>query len=236
MFPFFRSKASVRAAIQAIRQQGDFLPSIFPYRGEAWGTWSQVTYLNQRHFASAIGILLLVLVFLVIRYRAAAAKRAKARSPAPGPSRSQTNRLTEVCADYRLTEDTPENVSKPRGDFAFERGRRQITKTGSKSLLPAGESVDTESMPVTVNPAATEAVQNHKQDTCRGSRRTDWNQITRSRFCATLPPFYFLRRAAWSAADVEQRRVYCAAAVLGVLFLLFPLRRQMLALGGPTQA
>ena len=44
-----------------------------------WGTWSQVTYLNQRHFASAIGILLLVLVFLVIRYRAVAAKRAEAR-------------------------------------------------------------------------------------------------------------------------------------------------------------
>ena len=33
-----------------------------------------MTYLNQRHFASAIGILLLVLVFLVIRYRAVAAK------------------------------------------------------------------------------------------------------------------------------------------------------------------
>ena len=40
--------------------------------------WSQVTYLNQRHFASAIGIILLVLVFLVIRYRAVAAKRAEA--------------------------------------------------------------------------------------------------------------------------------------------------------------
>ena len=39
-----------------------------------------MTYLNQRHFASAIGILLLVLVFLVIRYRAVAAKRAEARA------------------------------------------------------------------------------------------------------------------------------------------------------------
>src|SRR6476661_9102596 len=76
--PYLQKQGSVRAAIQAIRRQGDFLPSIFPYRGDAWGTWSQVTYLNQRHFASAIGILLLVLVFLVIRYRAVADKRAAA--------------------------------------------------------------------------------------------------------------------------------------------------------------
>ncbi|HEV2714717.1 MAG TPA: hypothetical protein VGU64_05590, partial [Terriglobales bacterium] len=75
--PFLHKQASVRAAIQAIRQHGDYLPSIFPYRGESWGTWSQVTYLNQRHFASAIGILMLVLVFLVIRYRARAASRSK---------------------------------------------------------------------------------------------------------------------------------------------------------------
>src|SRR5436190_8916710 len=78
--PFLQKQASVRAAIQAITHQRDYLQTIFPYRGEAWGTWSQVTYLNQRHFASAIGILLLVLVFLVIRYRAVGAKRAEARA------------------------------------------------------------------------------------------------------------------------------------------------------------
>src|SRR5215475_2230049 len=76
--PFLRKQVSVQAAIQAITHQRDYLPTIFPYRGDAWGTWSQVTYLNQRHFASAIGILLLVLVFFVIRYRAVADKRAAA--------------------------------------------------------------------------------------------------------------------------------------------------------------
>ena len=35
--PFLHRQGSVRAAIQAIRQQRDFLPSIFPYRGETWG-------------------------------------------------------------------------------------------------------------------------------------------------------------------------------------------------------
>src|SRR6266704_7225233 len=80
--PFLRKQPSARAANQAIKNQRDYLTTIFPYRGDAWGTWSQVTYLNQRHFASAIGIVLLVLVFLVIRYRAVAAKRAEARAAA----------------------------------------------------------------------------------------------------------------------------------------------------------
>ena len=74
--PFLHKQGSVRAAIQAILRLREFLPTIFPYRGEAWGTWSQVTYLNQRHFASAIGILLLVLIFLTIQYRGFYAKRA----------------------------------------------------------------------------------------------------------------------------------------------------------------
>src|SRR5205809_6990025 len=80
--PFLHKQVSIRAAIEAIKHQGEFLPSIFPYRGETWGTWSQVTYLNQRHFASAIGILMLVLVFLVIRYRLRAAMRTKSVPPA----------------------------------------------------------------------------------------------------------------------------------------------------------
>src|SRR5439155_4447059 len=80
--PFLHKQGSVRGAIQSILHLREFLPTIFPYRGEAWGTWSQVTYLNQRHFASAIGILLLVLIFLTIQYRAFYADRAAA-----GPSR-----------------------------------------------------------------------------------------------------------------------------------------------------
>src|SRR5947199_7916623 len=91
--PFLQKQASVRAAIQAIRNQREYLPTIFPYRGELWGTWSQVTYLNQRHFASAIGITLLVLVFLVNRYREVAARLAKAH-----PSRSRLANLIRLFA------------------------------------------------------------------------------------------------------------------------------------------
>jgi DNA-binding beta-propeller fold protein YncE len=74
--PFLHKQGSLRGAVQAILHLREFLPTIFPYRGEAWGTWSQVTFLNQRHFASAIGIFLLILVFLAIQYRGFYAKRA----------------------------------------------------------------------------------------------------------------------------------------------------------------
>jgi DNA-binding beta-propeller fold protein YncE len=67
--PFLRSQSSVAAALHSIFSLKDFLPSGYPYRGELWGIWTQVVFLNQRHFASGIGILLIVLIFLIGRYR-----------------------------------------------------------------------------------------------------------------------------------------------------------------------
>src|SRR6266513_1635621 len=114
--PYLQKQGSVRTAIQAIRHQGDFLPSIFPYRGDAWGTWSQVTYLNQRHFASAIGILLLVLIFLVIRYRMRPPKLAKT-PPSPEPVAAQPNPSPEITADTGFEDATrSENVLEPSSD------------------------------------------------------------------------------------------------------------------------
>src|SRR5207244_6781262 len=101
--PFLHKQGSVRAALQAIRQQREFLPTIFPYRGETWGTWSQVTFLNQRHFASTIGILLLVLVSLIIQYRARTARR---RKPLPSTDTVQPDALVEtppVAVSYDTT-------------------------------------------------------------------------------------------------------------------------------------
>jgi DNA-binding beta-propeller fold protein YncE len=68
---FLRSQPSLNAAFHAIVGLKDFLPSGYPYRGELWGIWTQVVYLNQRHFASGLGILLIVLLFLLDRYRRA---------------------------------------------------------------------------------------------------------------------------------------------------------------------
>jgi DNA-binding beta-propeller fold protein YncE len=67
--PFLRAQGSIGQAVRAATELSSFLPSQFPYRGEDWGMWSLVNFLNQRHFASAIGILLLIMAFLCGRYR-----------------------------------------------------------------------------------------------------------------------------------------------------------------------
>jgi DNA-binding beta-propeller fold protein YncE len=69
--PFLISQGSIGNALNAALTARDFLPSVFPYRGELWGVWSQVVFLNQRHLATSVGLLLLVLIFLITRYRTA---------------------------------------------------------------------------------------------------------------------------------------------------------------------
>jgi DNA-binding beta-propeller fold protein YncE len=183
--PFLQKQASVRAAIQAIKQQREYLPTIFPYRGELWGTWSQVTFLNQRHFAFAIGILLLVLVFLVTRYRMLPAKQPRAHPPAD-PVAPQPDALPESAPDT-LSEDaaSSESLSEPKAE------------------MPS-VSLPTE--------AKQEAI------------------ITGETFRATLPGFIFSGVLLGLLPMWNSAVFIAAAAVLAVLFILFPLRRQMLVL------
>ena len=183
--PFLRKQASVRVAIQAITHQQDYLQTVFPYRGEAWGTWSQVTYLNQRHFASAIGILLLVLVFLVIRHRAVAAKRAEARAATE----------TMTGGPSGLPETAPVSVSaNPSRLQNFRESQTEMT-----SVSAAIQS--TEETPITAEP-----------------------------FIATLRPFIFSGVLLGLLPMWNSAVFIAAAAILGLLFILCPLRFQMLAL------
>src|SRR5215510_3576567 len=66
---FLRNQGSLGKAVRTAASLQSFLPTGFPYRGEDWGVWSLVNFLNQRHFASAIGVLLLVVIFLVSQYQ-----------------------------------------------------------------------------------------------------------------------------------------------------------------------
>src|SRR6266496_525691 len=180
--PFLHRQGSVRAAIQAIRQQREFLPTIFPYRGEQWGTWSQFTFLNLRHFASAIGILLLVLIFLVIRYRMRP-KRSKA-PPSIDSITAQPNPSPEIAADTGPEDATRhENVSEPISDMT------------SPSVAPEP-----------------------KQQVV----------VTTERFRDTLSGFVFSGVLLGLLPMWNSAVFIAAAAVLGFLFILFPLRLQML--------
>lgn len=68
LIPFLRTQTSIKGALLAISKQGSYLTSGYPYRGEDWGIWTQVVFINQRHLASSIGIFLIVLFFLLDRY------------------------------------------------------------------------------------------------------------------------------------------------------------------------
>jgi DNA-binding beta-propeller fold protein YncE len=197
--PFLHRQASVRAAIQAIRQQRDYLPSIFPYRGESWGTWSQVTYLNQRHFASAIGILLLVLVFLVVRYRAVPPKRAKIR-PSTDAITPEPNAVPETAT--KLVSDDITQLE------AFPESSKEET-------APVSESED-----ASHSEAATEVATEAKHETV----------FMPQPFRATLPGFIFSGVLLGLLPMWNSAVFIAAAAVLAMLFVLFPLRLQMLAL------
>jgi DNA-binding beta-propeller fold protein YncE len=183
--PFLHKQGSVHAAIQAILHLREFLPTIFPYRGETWGTWSQVTFLNQRHFASGIGILLLVLIFLVMQYRGFYARR--------------------VAAELPTTPITPEPTTSSE------------TASEAFSYHTAGPEC----------PAAA------KSETTPAIRKTEAKQRpvrTAETFRATLPGFIF-SGAVLGLLPMWNSAIFIAAfAVLAFLFVLCPLRLQMLAL------
>ena len=183
--PFLRKQPSIRGAIQAITHVREYLPTIFPYRGEAWGTWSQVTYLNQRHFASAIGIVLLVLVFLVIRYRAVMARRAEARPSAYTPMSQPTTSPDLAPTSFSGNPSGPEDVRQSQDEMP--------------SVSPATQS-------------------------------TEGNAITAEPFLPTLLPFIFSGVLLGLLPMWNSAVFIAAAAILGLLFILCPLRLQMLAL------
>ncbi len=205
--PFLHRQASVRAAIQAIWHRGDYLPSIFPYRGESWGTWSQVTYLNQRHFASAIGILLLVLVFLVVRYRAVPPKQAKIR-PSTDAITREPNAVPETAT--KLVSDDITQLE------AFPESSKEEAASVSESedASHSSERVREEAE------AATEVATEAKHETV----------FMPQPFRATLPGFIFSGVLLGLLPMWNSAVFIASAAVLALLFILFPLRGQMLLL------
>jgi DNA-binding beta-propeller fold protein YncE len=228
--PFLRKQASVRGAFEAITHVREYLPTIFPYRGDAWGTWSQVTYLNQRHFASAIGILLLVLVFLVIRYRAVAAKAKVHRfgthlvnlirlfAGRGRPSSVDAHRAQEL--ETACPQAVP--FSEIRSGEAITQERNALPETAPNALpddaaLPKDFSNSPEAASVSL---ATEP----------GHLAV----ATRERFRATLPGFIFSGVLLGLLPMWNSAMFIAAAAILGLLFILCPQRLQMLALAVTT--
>ncbi len=237
--PFLQKQGSVRAAIQAITHRQEYLQTIFPYRGEAWGTWSQVTYLNQRHFASAIGILLLVLVFLVIRYRDVAAKRAAARLAArammPPLDLPPETAPAPISSDRSGIQDVPESqIEMPLESVPTQSlGETAISSHPSEPQNIRESQTETTPISVSSDPSGLQDVPEPKIEMPSvpvAAQSREGPQIKKEPFLATLPPFIFsgvllALLPMWNSAVF-----LAAAAILGLLFILCPLRLQMLAL------
>src|SRR5437763_4969513 len=222
---FPQKQGSVRAAIQAIRQRGDFLPSIFPYRGDQWGTWSQVTYLNQRHFASAVGILLLVLTFLVLRYRMRPPKRPKT-PPSPEPVAAQPNPPPEIAADFGSENPTQSKiVSQPTGDVASASvaTERKAPPPIDVVAVQPGPSAEFAADTGSENPTQSEIVSQPTGDITSASVATEPKEevvVPAERFRDTLPGFIF-SGVLLALLPMWHGAVYIgAAAGLGLLFLV----------------
>lgn len=240
--PFLQKQASIRAAIQAITHRQDYLPTIFPYRGDAWGTWSQVTYLNQRHFAFAIGILLLVLVFLVIRYREVA-KKAKLHR-----FRTFLVNLIRVFAGRRrpgsIDAHQHMETADPQALLIHETGSSDAI-SAEPSVLPeaAADRVSGDSLPPaalsesqkeTVAAAEGEDASHSKAATGVVTEAKEETITAREVFLASLPGFIFSGILLGLLPMWNSAVFIAAAAILGLLFILCPLRLQMLTLAVPA--
>ncbi|HJZ82684.1 MAG TPA: hypothetical protein VKD91_20130, partial [Pyrinomonadaceae bacterium] len=179
--PYLRKYGSPGTAIHAIAREVGFLPSGFPYRGEDWGVWSLVVFLNQRHLAFSIAVFLFVLAFLVARYRADADGVNKTEAPNPP-----------------IVDPTSESPAE----------------NPSPGTLPAVDSAA------------------NGQQTKAGPAATSVPFVAKVReFIGSSPEFIFCGIVLgllpmWNSA------VFVAAAfVLVALFVLGPLRREVMALG-----
>jgi sugar lactone lactonase YvrE len=127
LVPFLRAQTSVKGALLAAYKLVSYSTSGYPYRGEDWGIWTQVVFVNQRHFASSIGIFLVVLFFLFDRYLEHAKQKKLARALAagvgplswetalvPSPAGRVTTQLQE---NEQATDARSIDEAKPAADF-----------------------------------------------------------------------------------------------------------------------
>jgi len=152
LVPFLRRQTSFKGALQAIYNLHDYLTSGYPYRGEDWGIWTQVVFINQRHLASSIGIFLVVLIFLFDRYlerakqkeidRARAAGDVGPGSLQPATEPSMATELSarhegDQAADAALAHD-----AQTSDELSFGEQSSQARETSSISEAPPSDKDD----------------------------------------------------------------------------------------------
>jgi hypothetical protein len=125
--PFLGSYPSLGDALAALPDLRTFVSSGFPYRGEEWGIWTQMVFLNQRHLASAIAMLLVIVLFLLERLGPDPGLMADAIHPDRSISRTSRIRRHLVARGTGATK---------RLGRTFRHPRRLVRETIADPTLP----------------------------------------------------------------------------------------------------
>jgi DNA-binding beta-propeller fold protein YncE len=103
--PWLANLGSIERIAETLPGLAAFMDSGFPYRGEQWGIWTQMVFLNQRHLASAIGVVLVIVLFLL--------ERLPGRQEAPSEPDVRTDALDLEPVDADATRPVTADVVSP---------------------------------------------------------------------------------------------------------------------------
>lgn len=238
--PFYLANGSIGAMWEKMGTMRDFLSSGLPYRGEDWGVWSQVVYLNQRHLASSIGIFLIAVVFLAIRQRERA-ERVEAESKtldASIPESADAETLEEATERSELNQIDSASEITPAADIAA------LETEGDEPLeLDVAVGSDTaagrEEVDDVPEPAEADATDDAPEAvTTVATDRDEIHDLNEAAANPIAPPINWVEKLApfifagillglmplWNGAVFAG-----AAGVLAMMFLVLPYRREMIA-------
>ena len=174
--PYLLSVGTIQKVAETLPGLTTFMDTGFPWRGEEWGIWTQMVFLNQRHLASAIGLLLVIVLFLLDRL------------PVRRPAVEESPAVAEVT-DPAITDPAITDPEPAAAEVAAPPPRRQLPR-------PA-------------NPA----------------------RVIRDTLRDPALPGFVLCGALAGMLPLWNGSIYVAAvALLGLWFVLFPNRPQMIVL------
>jgi DNA-binding beta-propeller fold protein YncE len=231
--PFYLANGSLSAVWAKLDTLRDFLSSGLPYRGEDWGVWSQVVYLNQRHLSSSIGIFLIVLVFLAIRHRE---KIESAAALAPVETSSWVNEPEIDPENEEVSDET---------EIEYEGSEANLTDADEPAKLEIADDAEQDEVDNDHGEAeeeaegeddSTEYEDDDELDETDDQSPSDANTEPRDPvdWLKDYGPFV-LAGALLGLLPMWNGAVFAGtAAVLALMLLLLPFRKEMLALAAAS--
>ncbi|MEQ1606648.1 MAG: NHL repeat-containing protein [Pyrinomonadaceae bacterium] len=249
--PFYLANGSIAAMWEKMGTMRDFLSSGLPYRGEDWGVWSQVVYLNQRHLASSIGIFLIAVIFLAIRHRERAGQQeedAKWLAAARAEHlKGKEATATLEAESEQIPEPEPIGEATNASESSLDNAAAPLETNDDPVTEPEGSEDRDDILEIDTPPDEVEAAtgdESGSNDLAESAQETAEHQIDDPE--PTLPPKpainwvehlapFVLAGSLLGLMPLWNGAVFAGAAgVLAVMFVLLPLRREMIAVAAAS--